>query len=428
MGGLVYRPAARDKACVRVVLASFGTQGDVGPFLRLAQVLEARGHETFSVTDRVHAGRLAAAGVPGATPIARYDARTLLEDPRYSNPHTGAVHVFRDIFVPLVAEMYAATQAALTPDTDLVLVHPWCFGAHYAAEAAGLAAGTMCLSPITWWSVADPGLYSHLRPPRWLHKALLRGPTRWLLNTFFGRHLHRARAALGLPRTPRPFFGLYQVGVNYALWPQVLRGPAADDPHQARIVGFEPPGHEAQPLDSSVQDFLQAGEAPVVLGLGSLLPPLAPEIYEATKAAARALGKRVVLVGGPEGLADDDTLVVERAPYPALFAQAQVVLHHGGINTLSEALRAGRPQLVIPFATDQFDNGWRVERLGVAGWLPRAKVTPKRLTALLGRVLEDGGMAERAQALGAELRAAPAGTAVIAEDLERRFAGRPKGT
>ena len=88
---------------MRVVLASFGTQGDVGPFLRLARGLQDRGHETYSITDVVHADRLAATGVPGDTPIARYDAEMLLSDPRYSDPNTGALAIFKDIFVPLVA-------------------------------------------------------------------------------------------------------------------------------------------------------------------------------------------------------------------------------------------------------------------------------------------------------------------------------------
>lgn len=403
------------------MLASFGTQGDVGPFLRLAQRLEARGHETFSITDRAHAARLDAAGVPGQTPFARYDPDALLREPRYQDPQTGALHIFKDVFVPLVADMFTATLAALETPTDLVLVHPWCFGAHYAAQARGVRGATMCLSPITWWSAADPGLYSHIRMPVWLRRVLLRGPVRWMLHLFFSRPLQAERRALGLAPGKSPFFDLYRQGFNYALWPEVLRGPAADDPVRSSIVGFEPPPHEDAPLSAEVQDFLRAGERPIVLGLGSLLPPLAPEIYEITRDVARALGKRAILVGGPEGLGDDDVLTVDRAPYPALFAEAQAVLHHGGINSLAEALRAGQRQLVIPFATDQFDNAERATRLGVARWIPRVRFDAKRLKASLQSLLEDDGARARAADLGRTLRAARPGTEAIVDDLERRI-------
>lgn len=409
---------------MRVVLASFGTRGDVAPFLKLAQALQARGHETFSVTDHAHAALLRDAQVPGVTPFSHYDPQALLDDPRYRDPHLGVQRIFKDIFIPLVPLMFEAVSQALQTPSDLVLVHPWCFGAHYAAERAQVQRGTMCLSPLTWWSIEDPGLYSQIRPPAWMHRALLKGPMRWMLNGLLGTQLHRARAQLGLPEIPRPFFSMYETGVNYGLWSPTVRGPAKDDPHESKIVGFEPPPHADASLSDEVQDFLRAGSAPVVLGLGSLLPPLAADVYAAARAAALALGQRIIVVGGSHVLANEDVLVVDHAPYPALFAQASVVMHHAGINSLSEGLRAGRPQVLIPFSTDQFDNAWRAERMGVAAVLPRSKVTARRLTQVLRQQLGDTEGRARAEGVAVQLRDEPAGTEVIVDDLERLFVGR----
>ncbi len=406
---------------MRVVIATFGTRGDVSPFFRLAQALEARGHESFTITDAAHADALEQFNLRGETPFALYDPQILLEDPRYSNPSTGPYHVFRDVFMPLVPKMFASVQAALRTPTDLVLVHPWCFGAHYAATEAGVPAGTVCLAPLTWWSADDPGLYSDVAFPRWIRSWLLRGPIRWLINLAFGRPVNDERRKLGLEPQREAFYALLRTGLNYGLWPDRLRGPADDDPHAASIVGFDAPSHANEALSDDLQSFLQKGTAPVVMGLGSLLPPLAPELYERTRAAARSLGRRAVLVGAPLELADEHTCVVERAPYPALFARAEVVVHHGGINSLNEALRSGRPQLVIPFATDQFDNGRLVEHLGVARSIPRSRATETRLKSALDALLESKEMNERARHVADELAAAPDGTARVAEDIERRF-------
>ena len=56
----------------------------------------------------------------------------------------------------------------------------------------------------------------------------------------------------------------------------------------------------------------------------------------------------------------------EYAPYSTVFPRAAVNIHHGGIGTSAQALRAGLPQLVRPQAYDQFDNARRLIDLGVA--------------------------------------------------------------
>jgi rhamnosyltransferase subunit B len=73
------------------------------------------------------------------------------------------------------------------------------------------------------------------------------------------------------------------------------------------------------------------------------------------------------------------------ASFSALFPRVAAVVHHGGIGTLSQALRAGVPQLIRPMAYDQFDNASRACRLGVAmELLPRAYRGTRLDTALRG--------------------------------------------
>ena len=63
------------------------------------------------------------------------------------------------------------------------------------------------------------------------------------------------------------------------------------------------------------------------------------------------------------------------APFSDVFPKAACVVHHGGLGTSGQALRAGVPQLVMPLAYDQADNATRMRRLGVASVL-----FPKRFT------------------------------------------------
>jgi UDP:flavonoid glycosyltransferase YjiC (YdhE family) len=93
----------------------------------------------------------------------------------------------------------------------------------------------------------------------------------------------------------------------------------------------------------------------------------------------------------------DGTVAARSAPYHQLFPRAAAIVHSGGIGTTAQALRAGRPQLVVPFAHDQFDNASRVERLGAGTWMKRGHRSAGNLAAALSRLLEDPAVLRQAE-------------------------------
>jgi rhamnosyltransferase subunit B len=64
------------------------------------------------------------------------------------------------------------------------------------------------------------------------------------------------------------------------------------------------------------------------------------------------------------------------------------LVHHGGIGTASQAFAAGIPQLITPFAHDQFDNAARIERLG-CGFQVASHGNSSTMLQSLKRLLED---------------------------------------
>jgi UDP:flavonoid glycosyltransferase YjiC (YdhE family) len=73
------------------------------------------------------------------------------------------------------------------------------------------------------------------------------------------------------------------------------------------------------------------------------------------------------------------------------------VVHQGGIGTLSEAIAAGKPMIIMPYAHDQADNAWRAHRLGVSEVLPRRRYRTRQLSRLLQRILNSPRRAEACQ-------------------------------
>ena len=137
--------------------------------------------------------------------------------------------------------------------------------------------------------------------------------------------------------------------------------------------------------------------------LGSFAALDGAEILRGGVEAARRLHRRVVVIAGREDAknfahqAGPDVLVRGYAPHSTVFSRAAVVMHHGGVGTAAQAMRSGRPQLVIPFFADQPDNAGRIARLGCARVLPRRNFTAKRAETHLRALLERSDYAENAQ-------------------------------
>jgi UDP:flavonoid glycosyltransferase YjiC (YdhE family) len=151
--------------------------------------------------------------------------------------------------------------------------------------------------------------------------------------------------------------------------------------------------------------FLDEGEPPIVFGLGSAAVWMGKDYFRAAIRAAVELGRRAMLLTGepwteelPAGIRAFDYL-----PYSQVFPRAAVVVHQAGAGTLSQALRAGRPQLITPAGFDQMDNAARAARLGVARVLPFQRVSASRLRRVLATLLADRTAVEAAHKLALQL-------------------------
>jgi UDP:flavonoid glycosyltransferase YjiC (YdhE family) len=92
------------------------------------------------------------------------------------------------------------------------------------------------------------------------------------------------------------------------------------------------------------------------------------------------------------------------APYSELFPRAVAIVHQGGIGTTAQAMRSGRPLLVMPYAHDQPDNAERVARLGIARTIPRQRYTPAGAAAELRHLLDSPVYRQRVSEVGRKVR------------------------
>ena len=158
-------------------------------------------------------------------------------------------------------------------------------------------------------------------------------------------------------------------------------------------------------MQLQVKQFLAAGSPPIVFTLGSAMIKGANDFFNQSLTAILTLRKRAIFIVGTELLdhlpepLPNQVLVLEYAPFTYLFSHAAAIVHQGGIGTLAQALRAGRPMLIVPFSHDQPDNAERAVRLGVARCLLRQKYTAKTATAELRQLLAEPLYSKKALAI-----------------------------
>jgi UDP:flavonoid glycosyltransferase YjiC (YdhE family) len=402
----------------RIVLTTFGSLGDLHPYLAVALGLKARGHEAVIATSGYYRQKIEALGL--GFRALRPDHPDWDADPglvrRLLDRRKGSECVIREFVMPALRETYEDTLAA-AEGADLLVSHMLTFTTPLAAEKKGIPWASTFLQPLGFFSAYDPPV---LPQAPFLAKLRFLGPAfhralfwcaRWSVRSWC-EPWHRLRAEVGLPPTPAsPLFeGQHSPSLVLALFSKLLADRQPDWPRQTVITGFpfyDRDGEGGMPQE--LTQFLGAGPPPLVFTLGTSAVLDAGPFYEHSAAAARLLGRRAVLLVGKDprnrpGSLPDGVVAFAYAPYSELFPGAAAVVHQGGIGTTAQAMRSGRPMLVMPYAHDQPDNAGRVTRLGIARTISRNRYAPDRAAAELRELLDNPAYSQRASTVGEKVR------------------------
>jgi sterol 3beta-glucosyltransferase len=399
---------------VQITLATYGTRGDVQPFVALGLGLQRAGHRVRVAAPAAFESFVTRYGLSFA-PLAG-DPQAIsraLVDSAGRNPW----RVYRELYrqaMPLAKGVYDSL-AALCSETD-VLVHSFLLmvGAHTLARQAGVRDVSAQLIPLfgptgAFSSPMFPGLRSGAALNRLTHVFFER--SFWWGNRVGYWQLRRRNPQLP-PAIHWPFARDHHPATPllYGFSRHVVP-PPAEWQGRAHVTGywFLDAEDDWQPPPALLR-CLEAGPPPVCVGFSSVVTREAQRLAEITLAALRRTGRRGVILGGWAGwqlaAVPDTVCVLDAAPHGWLFPRVAMVIHHGGAGTTAAGLRAGVPSLITPFTTDQPFWAWRVQQLGVGPQpIPQANLTAENLAAAIDRALHDAEMQQRAARLGEKIRA-----------------------
>jgi rhamnosyltransferase subunit B len=409
----------------RILLSTLGSLGDLHPIMGLELALQARGHDVALATSDFYREKITASGLefrplrPLGTPD---DPETLR---RVFDPRKGPEYLLRTMLLPHIADMYAdLSQAA--EGADFLISGEVVLAASLVSEKQGLPWASAILAPFSFFSVYDPPPLPFLpaastftRAPAFVQRQLL-GLGR-LMTRSWNEPLNELRRSLGL-RVSRDAIltDRYSPTLNLALFSKQLGRPQADWPRNVVQTGFilyDPPGEARQ---EPLEDFLTSGPPPVTFTLGSAAVMDPGRFFEESAEAVHRLGTRGLLLMGKNVLPTQlpkELFAAGYAPYSSVFPRSACVVHQGGVGTTAQAMRAGVPQLVMPYAFDQPDNAARMVRLGVGLSVTRKQYRATRVMQQLHALMAPS-FHERARDAGNKI-SAEKGVSVACEAIER---------
>lgn len=163
--------------------------------------------------------------------------------------------------------------------------------------------------------------------------------------------------------------------------------------------GWQPPAELAA--------FMIEGPKPVTVGFGSMVDEDSMTLSKTIEEALEKSDQRAVLVGGWGGLKSSTSrhLCIDSVPYDWLYPHVSEAVYHGGAGTTAAALRAGIPQVIVPFFGDQQWWSRLAYHIGVGQKpIPRAKITADNLAAAITAATTDDAIQKRAEELGKAIR------------------------
>ena len=389
-----------------IVLNTFGSFGDLHPYLALALGLKARGHNPVIATSAVYRRKVEAEGIRFA-PV-RPDVGDLLNRPEFVkrlwHPRRGTEYLIRDYLIPQVRESFEDLRAACQ-GADLLLTHAAAYAGPLVGEHLQIPWLSVALQPAAFFSASDPMVIPAVPTLRHLYPLgpsvfrLLMRVAEWKMRKWI-EPIQKLRQELGLPAASRhPVTGgAFSPFGSLALFSKHFAKPQADwPPHttQTGFVFYDQLGEGVPGVGSTKRQsrealchFLDNGPPPVLFTLGSSAVMQAGSFFKESTAAAQKLNVRAIMLVGNSD-----------REQPKVVA----IVHQGGIGTTAQGLRAGCPTLVVPWAHDQPDNAERLQKLGVGRTVPRWRYRAKRIARELNRLLNDKSYADRAKQIGAQI-------------------------
>jgi sterol 3beta-glucosyltransferase len=395
---------------MKITILTYGSRGDVQPFLPLSVALMAKGHRIKLAAPARFQSLIESYGVQ-FVPLAGEpeDLSRRLNDA--GNNFIRMVGEMVDHAMEIAVDVLHQTEEACSDAELIIHTFAHAVGAHTLAREKGVPDIHIQTFPM----FTPTGDYPNVTMPELKIPALNR-LTHILSQkvTWWGAKFgyERVRRRVGLPKRKLYFpFADDQARPRTPVlcaWSPSLIPPSADWPPHVFVTGwyFFDSNQDYSPPEE-LQKFLESGKSPVCISFGSMVHRHHEKIDNMVRESLRRTNNRGIVLSGwsqVKSSSSDQILYLDAVPHDWLLPRCKMIIHHGGAGTTSAGLRAGIPNIVIPFTADQPFWARRVHVIGAGPHpIPVKDLSIERLMRALHEASEDS-CRERAQNIGQQIR------------------------
>lgn len=357
----------------KIIVLALGSDGDINPMIAIATQLQMQGRKVEFLASGYFEERVKQAGLDFCPVGDRSLYERALKQKDVWHPYNAFKAMWK-IMSETIPITYEVLKSRYAPG-DLVVGTSLALAARMLQEKSGAKFVSVHLQPSITISAYTPPV----GPPGALPKGLplplkqlyVNMLDRFLLDAACRDDLNRFRQTIGLPPIKSIFTKwIHSPDLVIMAWPEWFAPPQPDWPENSLCTAFPVFEHgSTAEISEETAAFLKAGSAPIIFTAGSAMAQGAEHFSCAAEALRNQPLRGIFVCKFRETLPSNLPPNIHHSsyePFDKLFPLASAVQHHGGIGTSIQAMLAGKPQLVTPFAHDQFDNAVRLEELGIA--------------------------------------------------------------
>ncbi len=418
---------------MKVVLAFYGTRGDVEPGVAVGRELLRRGHDVRMAVSPDQVGFAESAGLTAVAygpdsqiALARdFGANVFKDFPHRVWKIKDLRRLWREYgeFLTQCWGEMSTTLTLLADGADLLFT-----GLLFEDGAANIAQYyDIPLATLHYFPVRANGQLLAFLPSPLGHSAMT--AFWWLSRGVFGKHEDAQRRELGLPKAigpaPRRITerGALEIQAYDGVYFPGLAAEWAKWDVQRPFVGTLTM-ELATDADEEVVSWIAAGTPPICFAFGSMSMESPADTLAMISAACAQLGERALVCSGLSDFSNvpdsEHVKVVGAVNYAAIFPVCRAVVHHGGAGSTAAGLRAGVPTLILWAAPDRRMWGALVKRLKVGTARRFSSTTRESLVADLRTILAPQYLTQ-AREIATQMTKAAASVAAAA-DLVENFA------